>query len=123
MSSILIIVRNYHGVLLDLIIISLPNIAMAKATNQLLQEDIHDPILDFEVVIKFLQNNNLVSPQYNYARCNMGSVFEKLQNIESPKGLTSSNGDTKFTSFCSILSSIIKTFSPKVPMSKPIFPI
>lgn len=114
-------VKNYRGVILDLIFSTSLDTEVHSAMESIVPYDVNHPPLAFSVDLLQRGANVILPSTYNLKRCDVDAVFTWIQGLSYP-ATPVPNAEDHFTSFCKTLADVIKYNSPPKSKSKATFP-
>lgn len=105
-------VRNYRGVILDLVFSSLLDSKVTAAEDVLLKEDRHHPALLLTIPLKKTVRHNNARYIHDFRRCNLNAIFTHLQQLSYPTLAPPVDIELLFDEFYHMLLSTIKIHTP-----------
>ncbi|XP_046683424.1 uncharacterized protein LOC124369461 [Homalodisca vitripennis] len=115
--------KNYRGVILDLIFTSSPDTKVSIADDEIIPHDMnHHPPLSFVINFqKTCANLNSSSSSYNFRKCDTNSVFAWLQSLSYPS-VSQVEAEQHFVTFCNSLAEVVKINCPVKTVRRSAFP-
>lgn len=116
------LIRNYRGVILDLVFSSVSLTQVTHADDFLLPEDRHHPALDITLSLNLNPSRSDVRFVPDFRKCDVNRVFNQLQALSLPCINDQNEAEHQFSLFSQHLSSIIEQNTPLKKISAPHFP-
>lgn len=92
------VVVNERGVILDLVLTSIPNTSVKPAVDIMLQQDRHHPALEIDFEISSYSDSRSGRWKRDLKNCNLDNVLSWIQNTHFP--LPDENIEHVFVNFC-----------------------
>lgn len=108
--------------LLDLVFSSLEYVEVTQALDPLVPVEPHHPSLDIKIKCPGRARSRNITYKLYFNKSNKAEIFNNLQNWEYPLLSCIEDMESSFTSFCSDLRSLIKSFTPLKCLGKSTFP-